>query len=369
MPRAISQAVRAAMGGTLIMPFGGSGVDSEAKILASRPYINEQGHPCITVNTGQLDKDGMPIYREQRIQTNATLRKDEWVRLDETLIEAARERLVIVEDLRAAGLTYNVGGLGVLISEWEKSSEITDAEVTMDGESEVDGDRQEFGLNGVPIPVIQKRFKIGERVLMASRTRGAALDVTTGVEAARAVARTSEKIVFNGTTLGSVVSDGNTYQIYGLLNFPGRATFPTLLDWGNPATTPEAILGDILSMIQILETQERHYGPFTLYIPGAWAHRFREDFKANSDRTLMQRVLAIEAIRAVRVSDVLAAGDVVMVELDRGTIDLAVASDLSNIQWGSPSGWTNYFQTFAAWAPRLKEDFDGHCGILHGSTP
>jgi hypothetical protein len=369
MNRALRSAVRSAAAGTIILPFGGSGVDSEAKILAARPYFNEEGHPCITVNTGQLDENGFPVYREQRIQTNATLRKDEWLRLDETLITAARERLVIVEDLRAAGLTHNVGGLGVLISEWEKASEITDAEITMDGESDTDADRQEFGLNGVPIPVIQKRFKIGERVLMASRTRGAALDVTTGVEAARAVARTSESIVFNGTTMGTVNSDGNQYQIYGLLNFPDRATFPTLLDWADVGTTPEEILGDILAMITILETQEHKFGPFTLYIPGAWAHRFREDFKANGDRTLMQRVLAIESIRAVRVSDTLQAGDVVLIELDRMTIDLAVAADLSNIQWGSPSGWTNFFQTFAAWAPRLKSDYDGHTGILHGSTP
>lgn len=367
MPRAISAAVRAAAAGTIILPFGGSGVDSEAKILASRPYINEEGHPCITVNTGQLDENGFPVYKEQRIQANATLRKDEWLRLDETLVEAARERLVIVEDLRAAGLTYNVGGLGVLISEWEKSSEITDADITMDGESEVDGDRQEFGLNGVPIPVIQKRFKIGERVLMASRTRGAALDVTTGVEAARAVARTSENMVFNGVNLGPVVSAGNTYQIYGLRTFPDRATFD-LADWANPATTPEAILADILAMIKLLETQEKKYGPFNLYIPGAFSHRFREDFKANSDKTLMQRVLEVNEIRAVRVADALPADQVILIELDRMTIDLAVASDLSNIQWGSPSGWTNYFQTFAAWAPRLKADFDGHCGICHGTV-
>src|SRR5262245_27813265 len=114
MPRAISAAVRAAAAGAIILPIGGSGMDSEAKVLASRPYINEEGHPCITVNTGQLDKDGMPIYKEQRIQTNATLRKDEWLRLDETLIEAARERLVMVGDIRAAGLTDHVCAGGVV---------------------------------------------------------------------------------------------------------------------------------------------------------------------------------------------------------------------------------------------------------------
>lgn len=364
----LRNAIQNALGGATIGAFGSTGLGDEARVLASRPYINEEGHPCITVNTGQLDKDGFPVYKEQRIQTNATLRKDEWIRLDETIITAARERLVIVEDLRAAGLTFNVGGLGVLISEWENASEITDAEVTMDGETDTDEDRQEFGLNGVPIPVIQKRFRIGERVLMASRTRGAALDVTTGVEAARAVARTSEKIVFFGTSIGASNSAGNVYQIYGLTNFPGRATF-TMLDWSNAGVTPEQILANILSMINILQNNQRHYGPYNLYIPAAYAHRFREDFKANSDKTLMQRCLEIPELKAIRIADALSAGTVVMVEMDRLTLDLAVASDLSNIQWGSPSGWTNYFQTYAAWAPRFKKDYDGRVGILHATFP
>lgn len=362
----LRNAVTSALALAQIGAFNGADY-GEQKVLASRPYINEEGHPCITVNTGQLDDQGMPVFREQRIHTNATLRKDEWVRLDEQLITAARERLVIVEDLRAAGLTFNVGGLGVLISEWENASEITDAEITMDGETAADEDRQEFGLNGVPIPVVQKRFKIGERVLMASRTRGSSLDVTTGIEAARAVARTSERMVFHGTSLGASNSAGQVYQIYGLTNFPQRNTM-VLLDWANPATTPEAILGDIHDMIQALEA-DRQYGPYVIYIPAAYSHRFREDFKANSDKTLMQRVLDEPLIRAIRVADALDTGEVIMLQMDRLTIDLAVASDLSNIQWGSPSGWTNYFQTFAAWAPRLKTDYDGRCGILHASTP
>lgn len=340
---------------------------NEEAILRRRPYINRRGQAVVAINTGQLDAKGNPIYRE-RVIANATLRKDEWVRIDDELITAARERLVIIDDLRAAGLTPSVGGLGVLISEWEKASEITDAEVTMDGESFTDEDRQVFGINGVPIPLIQKRFRIGERTLLASRTRGSALDVTTGVEAARAVARTSERMVFNGIELGASNSAGSSYQIYGLTTFPERATL-TISDWSDDGNvTPQDILGEILEMIRILETQHRHYGPFRLYIPGEYAFRFREDFKAESDRTLMERVLAEEKIEAVRVADALEDGNVIMIELDRQVIDLAVASDLSNIQWASGSGWTNYFQTFAAWAPRLKSDYDGRTGILHATA-
>jgi uncharacterized linocin/CFP29 family protein len=356
------------MYGTEITGFAASGLTSEEAVLSKRPYIalsgKYRGQSVVTINTGKIDESGNPVYTERPIHTNATLRKDEWVNLDSAIIEAARQRLVIVDDLRSAGLVYNVGGLGAMTAEWESASEMTDAEATMDGESESEKDRQEFALNGVPIPVIQKRFKIGERVLLASRNRGAALDVTMGQEAARAVARTSERMVFYGLPIKS-----DSYSIPGLTNFAGRAT-ASLTAWSNPATTTETIFNEILQMVQKMEVEERHFGPFNIYIPGSCAFQFRRDFKAFGDKTLMQRVLDEDSINAVRVADMLADGDVVMVQMESQVLDLAVGSDVTTIQWASGSGWTNHFQVFAAWAPRLKQDFDGHCGIMHGTyTP
>lgn len=343
----------------------------ENAILARRPYIATQGkhagRAVIAYNTGQMTREGQPVYGERPINTNATLRKDEWIDLENIILESARERLVIVDDMRAAGLTYNVGGLGSIISEWETASEMTDAEITMDGESKADKDNQEFGLDGVPIPVIQKPFSIGERMLMASRTRGAALDVTTGVEAARAVARVSESLVFNGWA-HNVKSAANRYQIYGLTNFPSRETF-TISDWSDDTNvSPQDIHQEILEMVQQMETNARHFGPFNLYIPAAYAFRFRQDYKAESDKTLMERVTDEDVINRVRVSDVLATGNVSMIQMERSVFDLAVGSDMTTVQWESGSGWTNHFQVFAAWAPRLKQSFDGYCGIMHGSV-
>ena len=345
---------------------------TENGLLARRPYLSTQGRHAgksvIAVNTGQMDNQGQFIYAEKPIHTQATLRKDEWLDLEDQIVEAARERLVIVDDLQSAGLTYNVGGLGTIISEWETASEITDAEINMDGETTADKDRQEFGLNGVPIPVIQKPFTIGERMLLASRQRGAAIDVTTGVEAGRAVARASERMVFQGARIGAVNSAGNSYTVPGLTNFPGRAT-KTISDWSDEANvSPEDIHKEILEMVQQLETEQRHYGPFTLYIPGEYAFRFRQDFKENSDKTLMERVTDEDVISRVRVSDVLGDGNVMMIEMTRSVLDLAVAADITTVQWESGSGWSNHFQTFAAWAPRLKADYDGRTGILHAST-
>lgn len=333
---------------------------------AAKPYINHAGQPVIAVNTGRRDAQGNSIYKEQ-IVTNATLRKDEWIQLDDAVLEAARERLVIVDDLISGGLTQNAGGLGTMISEWETASEMTDAEVTMDGESKVTGDRQAFGLSGVPIPIIHKDYTIGERVLLASRTRGASLDVTSASEAGRSVARKSEAMVFNGLDLGASNSAGNSYKVYGLTNHPDRAV-QTISNWASGGVTEETILSEILSLLAELRTEQRAFGPFNLYIPAAYESRFEDDYKANSDKTLLERVLQISSIKSIRVSDTLATGNVVLVEMTNRCIDLAIASDLVNVQWSSGSGFTNHYKAYAAWAPRLKVDSDGRVGWIHGSV-
>ncbi len=353
------------MFGTTVESYGASGLTSLDAILSKRPYIANsgqyRGQTVVTVHTGQHDESGNPVYAERPVYVNGTLRKDDWISLDNAIVESARQRLVIVEDLRNAGLVYNVGGLGAMTAEWESSSEITDAEATMDGESLTEGDRQEFSLNGVPIPVIQKKFRIGERVLLASRQRGSGLDVTTGQEAARAVARTSERMVFYGLPIKS-----DSYTIPGLTTFSARAT-ASLSAWNNPAVSPETIFAEVMAMVTKAETEKRHFGPFNLYVPGQLAFQFRRDFKAFGDKTLMQRLLDEDVINAVRVADELQPGDVLLVQMESSVIDLAVGSDVTTIQWASGSGWTNHFQVFAAWAPRLKKDFDGRTGVVHGT--
>lgn len=331
-------------------------------VMAKRPFINSKGQPVIAVNTGRVDSKGQPIYANQFV-ANATLRKDEWVRLDTQLIKAAQERLVIIDDLRRKGLVYSVGGLGTMVAEWETQSEMTDAGITMDGESVVEKDRPDFGLDGVPIPIIHKDFSIGDRQLQASRSRGAGLDVTAGEAMARAVARTSESMIFNGSSLGEVAG----HRIYGLLNKP-NAPIQQINDWSASGTTGADVLADVLSLVNELETQHRRYGPFTLYVPAGFAAKMREDFKANGDRTIQDRLLATGVIESIRVSDVLEANTVVLIQLTSDVIDLAVASDITTIQWSSGSGFRHHFKTFAAWAPRIKTDYDSHFGYIIGST-
>ena len=67
------------------------------------------------------------------LRTNGLLRKQEWEAFDTAVVEVARQRLNGIADLRAAGLVRDLGGLGVLIDEWESMSDMESASVDMSG--------------------------------------------------------------------------------------------------------------------------------------------------------------------------------------------------------------------------------------------
>ena len=74
------------------------------------------------------------------LRTNLLLRKDEWISLDTAIVNIARRLLNGVADLRAAGLTRTLGGLGTLMAEWEQAGDMNPARVDMSAVSRSDED-------------------------------------------------------------------------------------------------------------------------------------------------------------------------------------------------------------------------------------
>ena len=83
------------------------------------------------------------------IQVNgATLRRDEWITLDDAVMAVAEQRLTGVNDLVSRGLVYNLGdAMGTTVLESHDLSDAMEAELTMDGVSRGKGDRPLFGTH------------------------------------------------------------------------------------------------------------------------------------------------------------------------------------------------------------------------------
>lgn len=324
-------------------------------INALRTWTGEDGNSYQTVKVNG---------KEQAIRTNVVslLRKDEWISYDTRVTAVAQQRLVIAADLVAAGLSRNLGGLGAVMAEWERVDDSGPAAIDMSGTTESAEDRVGYDLDGVPVPIIHKGFRLNIRYLSRIRQLGQPLDTANAEAAARKVATALENMLINGAT---ITVQGR--PIYGLNNHPSRITF----NIGDlTAGTNENYVTQILTLLNRGELKG-FFGPFNLYVPASHTIRLGNDFKANSALTLLQRLQAIPQINAVKVSDLITLPT--LVQLSRDTIELGIAQDITTAEWETKGPFESEFRVFGAMVPMIRtqqNERDGtvNTGIIVGTT-
>lgn len=318
---------------------------------ALRPYIHN-GQSCIAVNGKSISSNAV-----------ALLQYDEWKDIDRTVIEVATKRLVGIRDLIAKGLVHRLGSIGQTISLWERSSDMTPAQVSMSGLNRSERDTQSFDTAQVPVPVVHKDFDLNLRRLEASRIFGEGLDTTQASIAGRVVAEASESMLFSGD---AIQVDGSV--IYGYLNHPDRNTVAITTSWTNSGKTGAQILVNVQAMLAAARA-DYYFGPYTLYIPGAYEGKLDDDFNPGTSdtRTIRQRIMALEGIAEIVVADQLPTDNVVLVQLERDVVDMAIAQDITTVQWDTQGGMQQNFKVMAIWVPRVKSTLDGQSGIVHMS--
>lgn len=303
--------------------------------------------------------EGRPITTAE-LRTLDTLRKDEWIHLDEALVEEGIIRLRGVADLVAAGLVVNVpNAMGKTIFQWENVSDMEEAQISLSGVSTSEGDRQEFDLKSMPLPIVHKDFPVNIRALAASRSRGEALDDSQARVAGRLVGERIEKMLFQG---------GPTYggnAIYGYTNHPNRneVDFENNKAWDDATKTGEGILTDVLAAIQKLEEDRFGSGPYWIYVPAGYSTVLEKDFKANSDKTIRQRLLEVDRVEKVVVADQCPAGKVVVVQATRDVVAMVNGEPLQTVQWDLDGGFTVRFKAFAIQVPLIRADQQNRSGV------
>ena len=307
-------------------------------------------------------------YKTFPIQTNGTLRRDEWKALDEAVMTVARERLVGINDLVSRGLVYNLGNpMGTTILEWHDVGESMEAVITMDGVTRGKGDRPVFKYNYIPIPIIHVDYEINARVLAASRNMGNPLDVTSAEHAARRVAEKLEDMLFTDVdyAYGETDSRGRN-KIYSYVNFPDRNEVKLTENWDAVGKTGAEIITDVLSMKQA-SIDARHYGPnWVLYIPTAYETKLDSDYDVTTPgTTIRERILKISGISAITVVDRLAANNVLLVEMRSDTVRLIEGIGLQNVEWETEGRFITKYKVLTIRVPQIRSDQDGHCGIVH----
>lgn len=293
------------------------------------------------------------------LRTNDVLRKEDWLMFDRVVVEVTRAQLIGVADLMAAGLGVPLpNALGVTQIQWEKMGDLSDAELSMTGLSESARDRLDFTPVNLPVPIVHKDFNLSVRSLNANRQSGIALDTAHIEVATRRVNDLLEKILFQGAT---ITAGGGT--VYGYMNFPARNTGVLTADWAT--ATGDQIMTDITTKLIPALQADNFYGPYTIYVSIAAYTNMLKDLKANSDKSVLARILEMPLIKAIRPTTQLTGTSVVMVQMTKDVVDIIDGIQPTPVMWESHGGMMMHCKVLAIMVPRLKSDANGNCGIAH----
>lgn len=308
-------------------------------------------------------------YKTIPLQTNGTLRRDEWKTLDEAILKASRQRLGGIDDLISAGLTYNLGNaMGTTVLEWHDVGDFMEASLTMDGVTRSIGDRPRFQFNYLPIPIIHVDYEINARVLAASRNLGNPLDTIDAEMAARRVQEKLEDMLFTDTHyhFGEKDERGEN-TIYSYVNHPDRNIVNLSIDWNDSGVTGAMIMQDVRDAKQA-SINAYHYGPWKMYISTNFETKLDDDYDATTPgTTIRERIMKIEGITAIKTIDRLAADTVLLVQMTSDVVRLVRGMGLQNVEWQTEGGMITKYKVMTIQVPQIRSDQNKRSGIVHMS--
>lgn len=349
---------------------GGRGSGSVAnRLLANdldvgclRPFIspkNKKSYIC--VNNG-MDEEGNPKFKNIVTNAPATLRKDEWIRMDDAVLRVQRDELRVWADLVGAGLMYTVpDGMGVTVIQHQTMGDAGEATFSMSGLRKTKRDRPEFGLDGIPLPIVHSDFSFDLRSVRVARKLGLPLDTNMVEQCTRKCIEAVEDLTVG--TMNSYSYAG--YPIYGLTNHPSRMTqvltLPTDAGW-----TPDVTYEEILAMIQKLDDQN-FGGPYGVYFSRGWTQYLSKDYSAAyPGATLRTKLNDVDEIRFVRKATRLSNFQIVIVKLDRNVIEAIQGMPLTTLQWTEEGGMELLYKVLGIMVPRVRANAEADVGIVHG---
>jgi hypothetical protein len=359
---------------------GGKGQGDVANYFASsgqmntgmmRPYLKNNGRVYVNSYLGG-DPASPKNWREIEInrnmmQVNSTLRRDEWKRLDEVILEISRQRLVV-----EFGLGRAIGNAEQF--EWHDVSDPGEAVISMDGVTRGNHDRPNFQYNYLPIPIIHFDYELNARELAASRNLGNPLDTTMAERAIRRVNEQLENMLFTNITFSYGEKDQrNRNSIYSYLNHPDRnivslGTNWDELDFDSGSANGGKIIVDKVASMKQTSIEAKHYGPWMLYISTNYETTIDKDYDTTTPgTTIRERIMKIGNIKGIKVIDTLPADNVLLVQMTSDVVRLVRGMGITNVEWAVEGNMISKYKVMTIQVPQIRSDQNGACGIVHAA--
>lgn len=345
------------MGATLIT-LGGKG--SPLSDVVQRAMAENQGELSIRSLRAPGFRALSPLLDKAQVQ------------IDTAVVEVGLQRLALVADLLAEGLTYPITDpLSMTQLEWNQISKQQAAQRTMTPSARGENKLPIVLPTRLPIYLTTDRFELDLRTLLVSKRSGLPLDTALIKMATRGVNEALEDAAINGATTidGQDLQDAG-YKAPGILNDAHVNTQAlTLASWDStPVGT--SIVDEVIAMAG-KNIADNKTGPFNLYVPTGVGNAIQNDYSAaKGDLTIQQRIEQLQyggrGIR-VRTVDLMPSTKVALVQMSNDVIDLVTGQMPTPITWTSIDGFTIYNLVMAIMVPRIKSDYEGQSGICVGT--
>lgn len=316
------------------------------------------------IDTPESQWVGNKLIKGKITNNVGTLRHEDHQRIMEQLISIRRRSLVGISDLMAAGLS-SVEDIGTQLVGRESINEFQDAKISMNPTALQSNDTN-FSLEYTPLPIVHQSWRIPFRQLGFSYKRSAGLS-----ESVRKVSEKLEDMLFNGETSIVVTVNAVNTVIQGYTTFTNRMT-GSITDWSDLASNRTTIVPEVIALLDTMfdSGAVSANNSIVMYVPNNFWNYLQDDYSLThgGGKSILQRLLELSQIRDIKPAEKLAAGEVVMVEMEDRTVELAVASDIVTVPHERASQLDDQvFTTYAAMVPIFKSDRNNESGVMHAT--
>lgn len=302
-----------------------------------------------------------------KLRKNSSLKPYDWEQIDRDSVAVQRDILSASGDLLADSSLQSRQDIRELFARYTTKSAFTQADITQEFETAVSSDKMDYDINQTPIPLASKMSKTGYR----SERDYITSDST--IEAITVVSEAVEDLVLGKRTFtagrpSNFLPTANT-QVLGYTIHPDRITYTLTADW--TSGTGQAIKADVQNMVSAVRSAGINSSGFVLYVPVEYYNYISsEDYSTQYPNfNILQKILQIGAVSGVRQASRLGANEIVMVRLNRDTVQMGVASQITSVEIPRQHAFSaSGLLVFGAMTPMLKPDYDDKLALVHATT-
>lgn len=285
--------------------------------------------------------------------------------VENTVTEVGRTPLNFINDLMEAGLeTPLPNWWGIPSLRRRNRGTAGRAHRTMIPDSRGERFVLQEGAQTWPVFCTWANFSFNARELAIAQRLQAPLDTDHIAQATYLVQEACEDQAINGLT----DEQGSTMTIDGM-SAPGLLGSNITFGYSTwTGLTGAQIVAEVQGAIELIRIKRP--GPYRLYIPSNYSEKVTSDYSSTYPGTILTRLQQLGPWGGrnleVRISDTLPDNRVVIVPMNRQSVDVVVGQQTIPISWKDGPGWNTYWVVLSCVIFRMFQDDNGDYGVVVG---